>query len=167
MKSWIGDSRSSKSQGQIASLLGHPGGIGTGGAVGVKDPPAVDLHEDQYVQGAQHHAVDGEEVTGHNGTGLSGEKLSPGRTGAARRRRNPMPVEQATDGGGRDSVSHLQKFALDPTIAPPGVLATQAQDQLSQFIGDRWASAPWSKAECSPALANQCPVPAQKGSGGE
>src|SRR6266566_4852341 len=76
--------------GQVSGLLSDPGGVGMGGAVGVENAAAADLHEDQHVEGPKQHRVDGKEVAGKDRSGVSGEKLRPSRTIAARCRRNAM-----------------------------------------------------------------------------
>src|SRR5262245_44054865 len=100
-----------------------------GGAIGVEDAPAVDLHKDQHVERLKQHGLDSEEIAGKDGPGVGAQELSPGRTVASRSRRYAMTPEQASDSSRRDLVSELEQFALDAAIAPARVLAGQAQYQ--------------------------------------
>src|SRR5713226_8082392 len=78
-----------------------------GGAVGVENAAAADLQEDEHVESPKQHRVDGEEVAGQDRSGVSGEKLRPRRTIAARCRRNAMTAQDAADGGRRDLVAEI------------------------------------------------------------
>src|SRR2546426_11855753 len=126
--------------GQVSGLLRDPGGVGMGGAVGVENAAAADLQEDEHVESPKEHRVDGEEVAGQDRSGMSGEKLRPRRTIAARCRRNAMTAQDAADGGRRDLVAELEELALDAAIAPTWVLPGQTQNQVAQLWGSKITS---------------------------
>ena len=73
-----------------------------------------------------------------------------------------MATKDAADGGGRDLAAELEELALDATIAPPRVLATQTQNQVAQLIRDWRPASPQAQAEGSPMAAHQLPVPAEQ-----
>src|SRR5712692_8713842 len=153
--------------GQVSGLLSDPGGVGMGGTVGVENAAAADLQEDEHVESPKQHRVDGEEVAGQDCSGVSGEKLRPRRTIAARCRRNAMTAQDAADGGRRDLVAELEELALDAAIAPTRVLPAQTQNQVAQLIRDWWPASPRAQAEGRPMFAHQLPMPAEQRGGRE
>src|SRR5215472_6690257 len=90
--------------GQVARLLRHPGRIGICGGVAEDDPARADLKEDEHVQDTQPNAVDGQEIAGQNGPGMSSEELGPGRARAPRRRAESMTAKDLADRGVGDSM---------------------------------------------------------------
>src|SRR6266700_2242351 len=150
---------------QVPRLLSDPSGVGMGGAVGVENAAAADLQEDEHVESPKQHRVDSEEVAGKDRSGVSGEKLRPGQTIAARCWRNAMTAQDAADGGRRDPVAELEELALDAAIAPTWVLAAQTQNQVAQLIRDWRPASPRAQAEGGPMLAHQLPMPAEQRGG--
>jgi|SRR5579872_4784690 len=153
--------------GQIADLLSDPGRVGVCGAVGVEDAPAMDLHEYDHVERLEYGGVDGEEVTGQDGTGLGGQKLGPARSLASRGRRHPLPPKNSSCRVRCDLITELEQFSLDPAIAPTRILTGQAQDQLFELVADRGATSTWAPTISGPVPAYQLPMPAQQGTGRE
>src|SRR6266705_5343767 len=153
--------------GQVSGLLSDPGAVGMSGAVGVENAAAADLQEDDHVESPKQHRVDGEEVAGQDRSGVSGEKLRPSRTIAARCRRNAMTAQDAADGARRDLVAELEELALDAAIAPTWVLPAQPQNQVTQLIRDWRPAAPRAPAEGGPVPAYQLPMPAEQRGGRE
>jgi hypothetical protein len=122
---------------QVARLLGHPGRVGMKAAVGVQDPAAVDLDEYQHVESPEQDRLDGEEVAGHDRSGMRLQELRPSGSLAARSWRHAVSAQNAPDGGHRNPVAELEQLTLDPAIAPAQVLTPQLQDQLPELLRDR------------------------------
>jgi len=55
-------------------------------------------------------------------------------------------------------IPKLEELALDPQVAPPGVLPSQAKDQLAQFGIDRRASRPAARPRVHSALELAAPA---------
>ncbi len=121
------------------------------------------IHHHEHVKGAEEHGLDGEKVAGEDGSSLSSQKLAPSRTASTRRRRHQMPPQQGTDRGRGDAVAQLEQLALNPPIAPEGILPSQPEDYVLQLSRDRGPAAAGSLAEGSPAPARQLAMPAQEG----
>ena len=149
--------------GQVARLLGHPRRVGMEAAVGVQDSTAVDLHEDQHVESPKQDRVDGEEVAGHDRSGMRLQELRPAGSLAARSWRHAVAAENASDCGRRTPVAQLEQLALDPAIAPPLVLAPEAEDQLSELLRERWVATARTVTEVGQMLTHQFAVPAEQG----
>src|SRR5439155_19929625 len=60
------------------------------------------------------------------------QELTPGRT-PPRSWSQPMAPEQGGHRSGRDPDSELEELSPDPLVAPPGVLPSQPQDQVSDL----------------------------------
>ena len=78
---------------QIARLLDNPLPHWVGGDPAEIDPPGVDLDEEQHVQTAKQHRIDGEEVAGQHGMRLRSQELCPGWACSARSGLDAMPPE--------------------------------------------------------------------------
>jgi hypothetical protein len=97
---------------QVAGLLGDPGTGGVGGAAGDVDLPGSQFQEEQYVQSLEEHGIDGEEVTCHDGAGLGGEELGPGRAGPAGCGVDPRLVQDLPDRAGCEVLAEPEQFAV-------------------------------------------------------
>jgi hypothetical protein len=146
---------------QVASLLGHPRRVGV-----LRDPedvhparPNVDgeEHEHRLKQDRFHR----EEVQREDPLGLRPEELAPGRTGPARGRTEAVPPQQRADRSRRDPDAELGELALDPHGAPPRVLPSHPEDQLSNLTCDRRPSADGPSPE-GPLPLHEVPVPAKE-----
>ena len=106
--------------GEVARLLGDPGGGRVGGAAGEMDPPGADLEEEQDVQGLEEERLDGEEVAGQHGIAVPGEELPPGAAALAalRCRRHAVPPQDGADRRAPDGVAELGQLALDAGRSP-------------------------------------------------
>ena len=62
---------------QVARLLQHPRGVGPAGAGDMFDPPGADGEEDEHVEAAQPHGVDGEEIAGEDRLAVSAQEAAP------------------------------------------------------------------------------------------
>jgi hypothetical protein len=58
--------------------------------------------------------------------------------------------------------TELEQFALDPAVAPAGVLAGQAQDQLPTLGDQTGASAPGPAGEHRPLASDKIAMPARE-----
>ena len=74
-----------------------------------------------------------------------------------------MTAKDLADRGVGDSMPELEKFTLNPALAPTRVFTGHANDQAAYLPWDRWATTTGSTSESRPAAADQFPVPAQDG----
>ncbi len=125
------------------------------------DPPGIELDEEQDVQSPQPDGVEGEEVTRHGPGGLLAQERPPGCGRPARGGIQPMTAKGVADRRCRDPHAKAQELALDPLVAPAGVLPSQAEDQLLYRVVEWWS--PYSSMRVGPGASDQPPVPAQQG----
>ena len=106
-------------QQQVAGLLSDPRAIRVGSDSGEVDPAGIQLDEQQHIQPSQPHRVDGEEVAGHDASGLLAQERRPALARPPRRRVQPMAAERRSDRRGRDPHAKPEELALDALVAPP------------------------------------------------
>jgi hypothetical protein len=96
-----------------------------GGSGDVRAAAAVlDHHED--VEAGQEDGVDVGEVDREDRVGLCGEELLPARAGASWGGVESGGLEDRPEGGGGDRMAEADQFALDPSVAPAGILPGHA-----------------------------------------
>ena len=148
---------------EIARLLGHAGGVGVGTDAAQAHAAASHLDEEQHVEPPQRHGFHGEEVAGHDAGRLGTQELRPRRPAALSCRSEALGAQHVADGGGRHRDAELAQLPLDPQVAPPPVLSSQAHDHLSHGrVEGRAADTPMG---ISPAPAKGVATPAQDGGG--
>jgi hypothetical protein len=98
------------------------------------------FHHEQDVEAAQCDGVEGEEVGGQQPGGLSAQEGSPSGVCSAWCWAEPGSGQDPSDGVGTHAVPESGEFALDSAVAPGGVFVGQAQHQLADLAGDRWAA---------------------------
>jgi hypothetical protein len=102
-----------------------------------------------------------EEVSGHDGAGLSPQELSPRRARAARSRAEAVVLHDLGDGARRQSDSQFDEFALDTAVAPPWVLFRQALHKGTRLGIHRWP--PRAAVRMGPTSSHQTTVPTEPG----
>lgn len=100
---------------------------------GQVDAPCGELDEEQDVQGLQGDRLHREEVRGEDALGLSSQELRPARAGAPWRWAEAGLAKQPPDGRRADADAELSELALNPDVAPPGVLPRQAKDEVAEL----------------------------------
>ena len=78
----------------------------------------------------------------------------------------PMAAEDSANGLVGATHAQLEQFALNPTVAPAGVLASQAQDELAALGGETGASEPGAAGEQGPPAPDEIEMPSAIASGG-
>lgn len=107
---------------ELAGLLGHPGLGRTCRRPGHMDLPGAVLDEEKDIEPAKEHGVHREEVTGQEGGRLGPEELTPTRARSRRRRLDAVALQDGPDARGRQPDAHGDQLAMDPPVAPGGVL---------------------------------------------
>jgi len=115
----------------VAGRLGRPSAVRVGGDADQVNPASAVLDHDQRVDAPRQHGVHVDEVDGDDAAGLGGQKLLPGRAGAARRGIDPGVMQDLSHRGGRDWVAEPDQFALHPPVPPCGVLRRHADYELA------------------------------------
>jgi hypothetical protein len=87
--------------------------------------------------------------------------VGPPRRGAGPR---PWREEDRTDGGRRDPDAQLHQLPADPLVTPPGILPTEAEDEVPDLGLDRWSTGAPSPF-VRPLLPDELTVPAEQVSG--
>jgi hypothetical protein len=103
------------------------------GAAGDVDAAAAELDQEEDVERGQPDGVDGEEVGGHDLVGVLPDELAPGAMTASGSREQVMAAEDLADGDVGAAVAEPEQFTLDATVAPAGVLAGEAEDELVEY----------------------------------
>ena len=93
------------------------------------DLPGIELDEEEDVETAEQHRVDGEEVAGQHGGRLGSQELCPSRAGSPRCGLDAMPAKDCPHARGCEADAHRGQLPMDPPIAPGRVLSCQAKDQ--------------------------------------
>jgi hypothetical protein len=82
---------------------------------------------------------------------LGVQELPPGGVGVPLgRRRDPQRLEDPADRGRTGPVAELEQLALDPLVAPAGVLGGEPLDQRGDLGADRRPSRPLPSSGCMP-----------------
>lgn len=89
----------------------------------------MDLDEYQDLESPEQDRVVGEEVAGHDRSGMRLQELGPSGSLAARSWRHPVTAQNTADCGRLNPVAELEQLALDAAIAPARVLTTEAEDE--------------------------------------
>jgi len=134
----------------VALARGAPGGV---------------FDEEQDVELAESDGVDDEGVTSDDPAGLPGEELGPGRSGASRGGIDAVTFQDHPDGGRCEAVAEPGEFAVDASVAPVGVLSSEADDEL--FSVTHGAGPARSPLRIDPSGRGQPTVPRQQRVGGD
>jgi hypothetical protein len=86
------------------------------------------------------NGVEAKEVGGQQPGGLSAQESPSPSVGSAGRGPKPGGSQNPVDGAGAQPVSEPGQFTVDPAMAPGGILLCQAQNQLTDLLGDQWAA---------------------------
>src|ERR1035441_5171565 len=146
-------------RGEVPSCLGHPWAVRVGSGPENMHDAALDLDDEQHVVAPHDDRVDVEEVRGHNAFRLGREELGPGRAHSARGWWEDVASQGRNDTRLRHGDAELLQLADDAEITPPGVLPSQAANQLHGLFGKTRTT--WSAVRVGPALLDQRAVPAQ------
>src|ERR1035437_3041827 len=146
-------------RGEIAGHLCDPWAVRVGGGSEDVHDAALHFDDEQHVVAPQKDRVDVEEVRGHNALGLGGEELGPGWALSPGCRWETVAAQHGRDARLRHADAELLQLADDAEITPPGVVPSQAADQLHGLFGKTRTT--WSAVRVGPALLDQRAVPAQ------
>src|ERR1035441_5370968 len=146
-------------RGEIAGHLGGPWAVRVGGGSEDVHDAALDLDDEQHVVVPQEDRVDVEEVRGHNALGLGGEELGPRWALSPGCRWETVAAQHGRDARHRHADAELLQLADNAEISPPGVLPSQAADQVDRLFGKGRTS--WSAMRVGPALFDQRAVPTE------
>jgi len=100
------------------------------------------------------------QVAGEDPGGLLAQERPPRQARAPRGWVESITAQRGADRGGRDLHAEAEQFALDPLVAPAGVLGGQANDQLLQVLVERRAAS--TTVGIGPLAGDQAAVPAQQ-----
>src|ERR1035441_1713189 len=145
--------------GEVAGDLSHPWVIGIGGGTEDVDDASLQFDDEQHVVAPQEDRVDVEEVRGHNALGLGGAELGPRWALSPGCRWETVAAQHGRDARHRHADAELLQLADDAEITPPGVLPSQAADQIHGLFGKTRTT--WSAVRVGPALLDQRAVPSQ------
>jgi hypothetical protein len=76
------------------------------------DPPGVQFDEHQHIEPLQPYCVDGEEVAGHDASGLLAQERRPALACTPRRWVEPVAAKRCSDRGGRDPHAKPDELAV-------------------------------------------------------
>jgi hypothetical protein len=95
---------------------------------------------EQDIDSAQRDRVEGEQVGGQQSGGLSAQEAPPSGVGPAWCWAESSGGQDPANRAGVYAMPETEEFALDPAVAPGGVLPCQAQHQGPDLVIDRWAA---------------------------
>ncbi|MEV4890594.1 hypothetical protein AB0K48_14490 [Nonomuraea sp. NPDC055795] len=114
---------------EVAGGLGGPFARGVGGDAEQVGAAAAMFEQDQGVDAFEVDGVDVEEVDGDDVFGLGGQELLPRWSAAARGGFDFGLVRDVPHGRSGDLVAEAGQFAVDPPVAPAGIVGGHAQHQ--------------------------------------
>ena len=148
---------------QVAGLLGDPDIGGMGGDPGDVHAATAVLDHDEDIEAAQEDGVDVGEIYREDRMGLRGQELLPGRPGPSWRGIESGVLEDLPDGRGGHGMAESDQLPLNPSVAPPGILAGHPQHEGPDRRCRGWSA--WPSVRVSPAAGDELGVPAQHRSG--
>src|SRR3954447_20258329 len=110
--------------------------VGWGGDPEDVYTPGGVLDDEEGIQPVQGDGVEMEQVAGQDHLCLGVQNLPPGRACTTKRGVDPALAKDVPDGGGADPVAEAGQLAVDPAVAPGGILDGQAHGQGPQTGGD-------------------------------
>ena len=146
--------------GELARLLGDPCAARMAGAAHYVHPVAAELDEEEDVEPGGKDGVNGEEVAREHARRLAADELAPGDAGSPVRRSEPCLAKELANRRRRDAEPERGELARDPLIAPPGILAREAEDELTGLSADR--RSPGLPCRIGPASRDKLAMPAQE-----
>jgi hypothetical protein len=126
------------------------------GATAQVDAPAANFQEEEHVKLLEPYRLHRKEVNGQDLLGVLTNEVAPADAGTLGSRADSVPPEDVANGEMRTGIAQLDQLALNASVAPPWVLASQAQNQLPNL---RCQPRP---TEPSPAARVQGPLPTDK-----
>jgi hypothetical protein len=120
------DLSSLEAPGQVAGLLGDPGGGRMSRAATQVDAPAPDFEEEQHVKLLEPGCLHRKEVNGQNLLGMLVNEVAPAEAGAPGSRADSVPPQDVANGQMRTGTAQLDQLTLNASVAPAWVLASQA-----------------------------------------
>src|ERR1019366_9077256 len=150
---------SSRSEAKLRATCETHGQVRVGGGSEDVHDAALHFEDDQHVVAPKEDRVDVEEVRGHNALGPLGEEPGPGWALSPGGRWESVAAQHGRDARLRHGDAELLQLADDAEITPPGVLPSQAANQLHGLFGKTRTT--WSAVRVGPALLDQRAVPAQ------
>src|SRR5262249_21196052 len=94
-------------------------------------------------------------------------ELPPAGPGSKGRRRQAVAAKDNANGLVGAAHAEFGQFALNPTVSPAGVLASQAQDELAVLGDQTWTAAPGAACEQGRIARDEIAMPAQQGLGAD
>ena len=155
--------RSSRSMSRLRACWVTQAPVGMGGDPGDVHAAAPVLDHDEDVEAAQEDRVDVGEVDREDRVGLRGQELSPGRPGPSGSGIDARGLQDRPHGRCGYRMAEADQLALNPSVAPAGILAGHPQHQGPDRLWGGWAA--WSSARVGPVASNEVGVPTQQGSG--
>lgn len=119
----------------------------------------ADLHHEQDVQATQEDRVNVEEVAGQQSGRLRAQERSPRGIGLTRTRTNPAGAQDAPNGGLTEAMAQPREFAMNPAIAPAGILPSEPKHDLAYLSADRRSA---RSIRISPLPHDQTAMPGQQ-----
>src|SRR5262252_2080342 len=119
---------------------------------------AAQFDEEEDVQPLQPDALDGEEVDREQALPMRSDECAPRQASARPDRSRPRVAKPRADGRRRYHDPQALQLADNAVIAPPRILAREAQYEFAQFPADGWPA--WS-SRVRPSLGHQPPMPRQ------
>ena len=129
------------------------------GAAHYVHPAAAELDEEKDIEPGK-DGVNGEEVAREHARRLAADELAPGDAGSPARRPEPYLAKELANRRRRDAEPERGELARDPLIAPAGILAREAEDDLAGLGADR--RSPGLPCRIGPASRDKLAMPAQE-----
>jgi hypothetical protein len=144
----------------VSRLLGDPGRVRMGCDPGDPDSSATELDEEEYVEPFEHDRVYGEEVGSDDARRLDPQERPPRGTSPSGGGPETVVLQDPSNRAPSQPDAEFDQLALDPAVAPPGVLAGQTHDERGDLLVNRWATG--RSMRISPAPRDEPTVPGEE-----
>jgi hypothetical protein len=147
--------------GEVAGLLCRPVLRRVGSDAGDVEPSCAVLKKYQGTEAFAERCVDVEEVRGENAASLVDQELFPRGTGSTWGWIDPGRVQDLPHSRRGDPMPESDQFALDPSVSPARVFASQIKDELLDRRASGWPPGRASACAVVPLPGDESAMPGQ------
>ena len=126
------------------------------------DAAGAVFDDDERVETTEQHCIHMDEVGRHDGAGLRGQELLPGRAGAAWCRVDPGIMQDLPHRGCCDRMAELDEFALHPPVPPARIVGRNAEYELADRGCRRRPPRTSAAAGVAPFASDEPPMPGEQ-----
>lgn len=124
-----GNQAFSEAPSELPSLLCYPQIVRAGCHSSELNSSPVEMDEKQYIEPAEGHGLDREEVAGEHGRCVDSQKLTPGWPCSSRGWIDPVTLQDLPNARWGQSNPELCQLTVDPAVSPCRILTREPNDE--------------------------------------